>query len=92
MLILPKHTVRRLFLPQKYSAFLLSVILINNVKKIMPMGCGIGARKLSTVEIAKPLEARKCKCLVGQSKGYMNHCWFSELKNGQPRLVFKIKL
>lgn len=72
MLILLRCAVHGLhFYPKKYSALLLSVTPINNVKEIMSMGCGIGTRKLSAVAILKPMKAKKCKCLVGQSKGRM---------------------
>lgn len=45
------------------------------------MGCVIGVRKLSVVATLKPIEARKCKWLVGQSKGCIKHCRLSKLKN-----------
>ena len=72
MLILLRCAVHALhFYPKKYSAFLLSVIPINNVNEIMSMGCGIGTRKLSAVAILKSMRAKNCKCQVGQSKGRM---------------------
>lgn len=52
------------------------------------MGCEIGVRKLSAVATLKPIDARKCKWLVSQSKGYIKRYQLSELKKQLPEDTF----
>lgn len=67
MLLLPKFTVHRVYFYPKNSTFLLLIIPINNVKDIMSIDCGTGARKLPAVTILKPMETRSCNIWLAEA-------------------------